>query len=237
MSRAVKAAAALLAALLLACPGARAAEGGAMLPLSALQALQGEYEAFLSALEEELVGRGLLSEGDREAWHAAQLGDYLSNGGYGSILITYLPDSLGYVREEETALELSCMLGARRLRLSTMRRYAPGDSASEGLMLSFSLEDEGGMPCVFSCALSSETGIFCLWDALAGGYQPVSQSVETPGEPVLWSAGVPAENAADAVILAVFTDPQTGEELGRASLRLGADGGGYRLEDGALQPA
>ncbi len=231
MRRRIIAAAALL--LTLAC-GARAAEGGAMLPLSVLQALQGRYEAFLSGLEEELVSRGLLSQDDRAAWHAAQLGDYLTNGGYGSILITYQPDAMHYMREEDMALELSCRLAGGTLTLDTLRRYAPADSTSDGLMLSFSLTDAAGMPRAFVATLSSASGVFAMWDALAGSYASVGQTATTGGEAVLWSSYVPAADAQDALISAVFYEEETGEPIGEAQLRLTVDGDGYRLREDAL---
>ncbi|MFR5788158.1 MAG: hypothetical protein ACLUHE_14340 [Christensenellales bacterium] len=60
------------------------------------------------------------------AWHDAQLGDYFQNGGYGSILISYMPGALGYTREEDTLLSLSAAFDGGRLELMTMRRYTPG---------------------------------------------------------------------------------------------------------------
>ncbi|MBR1408067.1 MAG: hypothetical protein IJ573_04115 [Clostridia bacterium] len=231
MKRRIIALTVLLAALV---SGAHAAEGGAMLPLSALQSLQDRYEAFLQGLEAELLERGLLTEEDREAWYAAQLGDYFSNGGYGSILITYQPDAMHYMREEDMALELACRLADGTLKLDTLRRYAPGDSTSDGLMLSFSLTDASGMPRAFVATLSSDTGVFAMWDALSGKYASVGQTATTGGEAVLWSAYVPAKDAQDALLSAVFYEEETGELIGEAQLRLTVDGDGYRLQEDAL---
>ena len=96
----------LLALAAFACP-ARAEEGSPLLSVDDLLELEGSYEAFLEELGDLAVERGLLSEEDRAAWHDAQLGDFFQNGGYGSILVSYLPGALGYTREEDTLLNLS----------------------------------------------------------------------------------------------------------------------------------
>lgn len=60
----------------------------------------------------------------------AQLGDYFQNGGYGSILISYMPGALGYTREEDTLLSLSAAFDGGRLELMTMAAlYAGGQHA------------------------------------------------------------------------------------------------------------
>ena len=73
-------------------------EGSPLLSVDDLLALEDSYEAFLAELGDLAVERGLLSEEDRAAWHDAQLGDFFQNGGYGSILVSYLPGALGYTR-------------------------------------------------------------------------------------------------------------------------------------------
>ena len=114
---------------------APAEEGSPLLSVDVLIALEDSYEAFLNKLGDLAVQRGLLSEEDRAAWHDAQLGDYFQNGGYGSILISYMPGALSYTREEDTLLSLSAAFDGGRLELMTMRRYTPGDSTLSGLML------------------------------------------------------------------------------------------------------
>lgn len=64
-----------------------------------------QLRGFSGELGDLAVERGLLSEEDRAAWHDAQLGDFFQNGGYGSILVSYLPGALGYTREEDTLLK------------------------------------------------------------------------------------------------------------------------------------
>lgn len=125
---------------------APAEEGSPLLSVDDLIALEDSYEAFLNELGDLAVQRGLLSEEDRAAWHDAQLGDYFQNGGYGSILISYMPGALGYTREEDTLLSLSAAFDGGRLELMTMRRYTPGDSTLSGLMLTPSVLDESGAP-------------------------------------------------------------------------------------------
>ena len=225
---------AVLAALALMSAPALAAEGGAMLSPADLQAMQPAYEAFLDQLEDTLVGHGLLDEENRALWHAAQIGDYLTNGGYGSLLITYQPDALGYVREETMAVTLSCMLGTNVLELGSLRRYTPDDSDADGLLLSFSLENESGLPVPASFALDSNAGVFARWDPLSGGYAAVGTGIVTDGETVLWAAPAPAEGARDPVITLQAYDLDDGAALGTAELTLRVEGGGYVLDDDAL---
>ena len=127
-------------------PPALADEGSPLLSVDDLLALEDSYEAFLAELGDLAVERGLLSEEDRAAWHDAQLGDFFQNGGYGSILVSYLPGALGYTREEDTLLNLSAAFEGGRLDVMTMRRYTPGDSTLSGLMLTPSVADADGAP-------------------------------------------------------------------------------------------
>ena len=133
----------LLTLLLL--PGvALAGEGDPLLSVDDLHTLEASYEAFLEQLGDLIIDRGLLSPEERDAWHDAQMGDFYQNGGYGSILASYMPGLLGFVREEDTLLTLSAQLPCGTLTLSTVRRYTPQDSSLSGLMLTLGLTDEGG---------------------------------------------------------------------------------------------
>lgn len=152
-----------------------------------LLALEDSYEAFLAELGDLAVERGLLSEEDRAAWHDAQLGDFFQNGGYGSILVSYLPGALGYTREEDTLLNLSAAFEGGRLDVMTMRRYTPGDSTLSGLMLTPSVADANGAPMDAHYTLSATSGIFMKWDALLGTYVTVGTTAESDGETVVWS--------------------------------------------------
>ena len=199
---------------------APAEEGSPLLSVDDLIALEDSYEAFLNELGDLAVQRGLLSEEDRAAWHDAQLGDYFQNGGYGSILISYMPGALGYTREEDTLLSLSAAFDGGRLELMTMRRYTPGDSTLSGLMLTPSVLDESGAPMDAHYVLRT--------------YVTVGATAESDGETIVWSDQTPAADAKDPVLTLLIsrTDDQT--VLTEAKLLLYVDGAGYKLGDDAL---
>ena len=229
--------AALLLLALLAVPaGLRAEEGDPLLSVDDLLTLEDSFEAFLTELEELAVARGLLSAQERGAWHDAQLGDFYQNGGYGSVLINYMPGVLSLVREEETALTLTAQLsGGQTLELMTMRRYTPRDSSLSGLMLTFTLTDADGVPVDVRYTLSAMEGVFLKWDAMLGAYVSVGASAVSDGETVVWSAQTPAQDAKNPVLTIDIIDAQTGEALGGAVLTLTVSGDGYEVQDGALQ--
>ena len=228
----------VLLALALAPLGALAAEGDPLLSVDDLLALEDSYTAFLVELEELIVSRGLLSEDEREAWRDAQMGDYFQNGGYGSMLINYTPGVLGYVREEETRLQLRLTLaGGCTLHLDTMRRYTPEDSSLSGLMLTLSVTDAQGAPMDAAFALGSSSGIFLKWDAMAGAYAAVGASAQSDGETVVWSDQAPLVDAQNPVITIAMTDVSTGQLLGTAALTLTVDGSSYRVGEDALAVA
>lgn len=212
-----------------------AAEGDPLLSVDDLLSLQDSYEAFLSELEELIVERGLLSEEERESWHDAQMGDFVQNGGYGSILACYTPGILGYVREEETLLTLQARLsGGQTLELSTMRRYTPQDSSLSGLMLTFSVIGEDGVPQDATFALNAPSGVFMKWDPMEGAYVSVGASAESAGETVVFSDQTPMPDAKNPVVTIHVLDAQTGETIGGAALTLLVDGEGYFIADDAL---
>ena len=228
----------VLLALALAPLGALAAEGDPLLSVDDLLALEDSYTAFLVELEELIVSRGLLSEDEREAWRDAQMGDYFQNGGYGSMLINYTPGVLGYVREEETRLQLRLTLaGGCTLHLDTMRRYTPEDSSLSGLMLTLSVTDAQGAPMDAAFALGSSSGIFLKWDAMAGAYAAVGASAQSDGETVVWSDQATLVDAQNPVITIAMTDVSTGQLLGTATLTLTVDGSSYRVGEDALAVA
>ena len=229
--------AALLLLALLAVPaGLRAEEGDPLLSVDDLLTLEDSFEAFLTELEELAVARGLLSAQERGAWHDAQLGDFYQNGGYGSVLINYMPGVLSLVREEETALTLTAQLsGGQTLELMTMRRYTPRDSSLSGLMLTFTLTDADGVPVDVRYTLSAQEGVFLKWDAMLGAYVSVGASAVSDGETVVWSAQTPAQDAKHPVLTIGVTDARTGAPLSGAALTLTVDGEGYEVGDGALE--
>jgi hypothetical protein len=221
----------LLVLTLFALP-AHAEEGSPLLSVDDLLSLEESYEVFLEQLGDLAVERGLLSEDERAAWHDAQMGDFYQNGGYGSILVNYMPGALDYTREEETLLTLSAKLDGGTLELMTMRRYTPRDSTLSGLMLTPSMTDDAQMPMDAHYSFGSTSGVFMKWDALLGTYVSVGATAESDGETVVWSAQTPAENAKDPVLTITVTNGR--EPLGEAALTLTVDGEGYRVDDYAL---
>ena len=211
---------------------AHAEEGSPLLSVDDLLSLEESYETFLEQLGNLVVERGLLSEDERAAWHDAQMGDFFQNGGYGSILVNYMPGALGYTREEDTLLNLYADLDGGTLEMMTMRRYTPRDSTLSGLMLTPSMADGSGMPLDAHYSFGSTSGVFMKWDALLGAYVSVGATAESDGETVVWSDQTPAENAKNPVITITVTYGQ--ETLGEAALTLTVDGEGYRVDDDAL---
>lgn len=221
----------LLVLTLFALP-AHAEEGSPLLSVDDLLSLEESYEVFLEQLGDLAVERGLLSEDERAAWHDAQMGDFYQNGGYGSILVNYMPGALDYTREEETLLTLSSKLDGGTLELMTMRRYTPRDSTLSGLMLTPSMTDDAQMPMDAHYSFGSTSGVFMKWDALLGTYVSVGATAESDGETVVWSAQTPAENAKNPVLTITVSNGR--EPLGKAALTLTVDGEGYRVDDYAL---
>lgn len=221
----------LLVLTLFALP-AHAEEGSPLLSVDDLLSLEESYEVFLEQLGDLAVERGLISEDERAAWHDAQMGDFYQNGGYGSILVNYMPGALDYTREEETLLTLSAKLDGGMLELMTMRRYTPRDSTLSGLMLTPSMTDNAQMPMDAHYSFGSTSGVFMKWDALLGTYVSVGATAESDGETVVWSAQTPAENAKNPVLTITVSNGR--EPLGEAALTLTVDGEGYRVDDYAL---
>ncbi|MBQ8618963.1 MAG: hypothetical protein IJ418_15825 [Clostridia bacterium] len=223
---------ALVLALMPVC--ALCAEGDPLLSVDDLLLLQDSYDAFLDELEELIIERGLLSPEERESWRDAQMGDFFQNGGYGSILASYMPGVLGYVREEETLLQLSCPISGDTLYVDTMRRYTPQDSSLSGLMLTMSLTGEDAMPMDVSFSLSSTSGVFLKWDAMTGSYVSVGATAQSDGETVVWSDQAPIEGAKNPAITIAAMDAATQETICTGVLTLTVDGDGYRVADDAL---
>lgn len=210
------------------------AEGDPLLSVDDLLSLQDSYDAFLDELEELIIERGLLSPEEREVWRDAQMGDFFQNGGYGSILANYMPGVLGYIREEETLLQLACSVKTGTLYVDTMRRYTPQDSSLSGLMLTMNLSGEDGMPVDAAFSLSSTSGVFLKWDAMTGAYASVGATALSDGETVVWSDQAPIAGAKNPQITISAIDPSTQETLCSGVLTLTVDGDGYRVADDAL---
>ena len=217
----------LLLAMLPVC--ALAAEGDPLLSVDDLLSLQESYDAFLDELEALIIKRGLLSPEESETWRDAQMGDFFQNGGYGSILANYMPDVLGYIREEETLVQLQTPVAGGTLYVDTMRRYTPQDSSLSGLMLTISLSDAQGIPMDASFSLSSSSGVFLKWDAMLGAYVSVGATALSDGETVVWSDQAPIVGAKNPEIYIDAIDAATQELLASGTLALTVSGDGYRL--------
>ena len=215
---------------------ALAAEGDPLLSVDDLMALEDSYGAFLDELEDLIVERGLLSEEERETWRDVQMGDFFQNGGYGSVLANYMPGLLGYVREEETLLELSCLFeDGSTFSVDTMRRYTPRDSSLSGLMLTLRLTDASGAPVNAAFSLTATSGVFMKWDAMMSAYASVGARADSDGETVVWSDQAPLVDAKDPVITISMTDTATQTVLPyTAQLTLTVSGDGYEVADNAL---
>lgn len=214
---------------------ALAAEGDPLLSVDDLLRLEESYTAFLTQLEELIVERGLLSEEEREVWRDAQLGDFFSNGGYGSILANYMPGVLGYIREEDTLLKLSVRAGdGMTLEVDTMRRYTPQDSTLSGLMLTMSLMDKSGVPLDVAFSVTATGGVFLKWDAMMGAYASIGARADSDGETIVWSDQTPLPDAKNPVITIAAADAETKEILAAAQLTLTVDGEGFKIGDDAL---
>jgi len=225
----------ILAVLLVILPlCALASEGDPLLSVDDLLALQDSYDAFLDELEEMIIERGLLSPEEREAWRDAQMGDFFQNGGYGSILANYMPGVLGYVREEETLVQLQCAAAVGTLHVDTMRRYTPQDSSLSGLMLTISFSGGDGLPMDAEFSLSSTSGVFLKWDAMSGAYVSVGATAQSGGETVVWSDQAPIAGAKDPAITIDVIDTATQETIASGTLTLAVDGDGYRVANDAL---
>ena len=222
----------MLLALLPVC--ALAAEGDPLLSVDDLLSLQASYDAFLDELESLIIERGLLSPEEREAWRDAQMGDFFQNGGYGSILANYLPGVLGYIREEETYVQLQTRVACGTLYVDTMRRYTPQDSSLSGLMLTMSLVDTDGVPMDVSFSLSSTSGVFLKWDAMMSAYVSVGATAHSDSETVVWSDQAPIVGAKNPEIRIDVMDISSQEPVASGILTLTVDGDGYRVTDSAL---
>lgn len=226
----------LMVLLMMISAGGLAAEGDPLLSVDDLLSLEKSYTVFLDELEELIVARGLLSEEERSAWRDAQMGDFFQNGGYGSILANYLPGVLGYVRDEETLLQLSTRIqDGSTLYVDTMRRYSPQDSTLSGLMLTMSMTDKDGLPMYVGFNLGGTSGVFLKWDALMGAYVSVGATAQSDGETVVWSDQAPIEGAKNPEISIEVTDPESQQPMYSAKLVLTVDGDGYRVSEGALE--
>lgn len=191
---------AALLALTLCAPCAAFATEGAYLTGEDLRALQSAYSAFLDSFADTLVARGLLAEADREAWLLYQIGDFMQNGGYGTIAVMYTPGLLSAADPGTTATRLSLVTGAGTVTVWTLRHFDADLSTLPGLPLDAELTgpDGGALPCRFRWSASQ--GSLMYWDGVRGEITEVGATVVGDGRALYWWAE-PAEGAEAALTL------------------------------------
>ncbi|MBQ9009639.1 MAG: hypothetical protein IJ088_09955 [Clostridia bacterium] len=206
---------------------ASADERDPLLNVDELIRLEASYEQFLGNLGDLLIEKGLMTAGEKAEWITMQMGDYLSNGGYGSILTSFYPGVLEYSREEEQICEPSARLELGTVSLLTMRRYSPMETTSDGLMLQMNMTGTDGAPLEVRFTLSGTDGVFYCWDALSGGYQSVGSTVEVEGETVFWVLPIPVEGQVAPVLQINVTETETGRFLGQIVFELEVEKNSY----------
>lgn len=210
----------LILVLLLALPRFAVAGDGAFLTGEDLHALEPAYEQFLEVFADTLVKRGLLQEAEREAWILYQIGDFMQNGGFGSIAVMYTPGLLSVADPGTTARRLSVETGAGTIALSTLRRYVPELSPLPGLPLDIDLTDPGGSPVPCRFRYTASDGSFCYWDGTTGQMTDVGATVVGDGRTLYWS-DAPAEGL-ETVLTFEMLRPDEDTSLATASLLLRA---------------
>lgn len=222
--------------LSLTCP-LGASEVGELLSQEDLRSLQPTYEAFLEELSDLAVERGLLLPEEKEEWMMVQLGDYLQNGGFGTIMTMYTLDLLQLARPEDTMLRLSKTLSIGTLSLTTMRGYNPLDSSQPGLILSAELRDTEGLPVESRFRWVCSQGGFLAWDAFTGTTTDVGNSLINDGRPAYWSdqpltAGQTGSWVITIEVLSLENDLSV---RGEAQLTLMPQDEGWLLDESSLQ--
>ena len=175
--------------LLLLFPLSCIGEQNAYLSSDELRALQPSYEIFLDSLSALLVEKGLLEEAQREEWILYQKGDFLQNGGYGSISIFYTPGLLSMADDSIPVRVFSAETDAGTLTLETLRRYVPAHSPLPGLPLDHvELVDADGNPVDCRYRWIVPYGSLFLWDGRNHEMVEVGASYINDGKPLFWSA-------------------------------------------------
>lgn len=193
---------ALFLSLLLA-PCAALATQGAYLSADALESLEPAFEAFLEAMADALIAEALLPETEREDWIAYQLGDYLQNGGYGTIAILYSPDLLSIADPSVMVGRLSVQTEAGTLWLETLRQYSYSYSPLPGLPLDTDLLNDDGVSLVCRFRWLSTGGSFLIWDGSVGEAIDVGATYICDGRPLYWYED-PADGLAETLTLEIL---------------------------------
>jgi hypothetical protein len=166
--------------------GSSLASEGAYLSGEDLAKVSPAFEAFVESLADVLVARGLLAEDEREAWELYQRGDFLQNGGFGTIAVMYTPGLMSVADDSVMMRELSAQTSAGTVWLETLRSYSVANSPLPGLPLDAELRGEGEevRPCRFRWIASG--GSFLIWDGGQGGIVNVGATYIGDGRPLYW---------------------------------------------------
>lgn len=196
----------LLVALLL--PSAAfASEGDAYLSEDDLRKLSPTFDAFLSQMADLLVERGLLPEGDRDAWILYQRGDFMQNGGFGAIAVLYTPGLLSVADESVTMRRLQFDTEIGTISLETLHRYVPRSSPLPGLPLDVDLRGPGGdtVPCRFRWVASD--GSLVIWDGSMGEIVNVGAQYINDGRALYWRAD-PVDGIEETLRLEILSESE-----------------------------
>jgi len=178
----------LLLAALLPLAGAFAMEGDAYLSQDDLRVLRPSFDAFLSEMADLLIDRGLLPEGDRESWILYQRGDFMQNGGFGTVYVIYTPGLLTLADESVTMRRFRADTPVGVLTLETLHRFVQSSSPLPGLPLDVELRTAEGetLPCRFRWITSA--GSLVLWDGAMDEIVNVGASYINDGRAMYWIA-------------------------------------------------
>ncbi len=132
-----------------------------------------------------LIEKGLLAAEEREQWLLYQLGDFLQNGGYGTIAAMYTPGLLAYADESVTIRRFDAATAAGTLTLETLRRYAPSYSSLPGLPLDTELNAPAtGEPVGCRFRWTAASGMLMIWDG--NDVVQVGSTYISDGRPLYW---------------------------------------------------
>lgn len=193
----------ILLCLLFLLPCAAQASEDAYLSPDDLHALSPAYETFLDELADLLVQRGLLSQAEREEWLLYQLGDYLQNGGYGSIAVLYTPGLLSIADASVMLRRISYETGEGVLYLETLNRYSPASSTLPGLPLDVQYYDVDDTLTACRYRWVTSYGSLYIWDGMEGDIVNVGATYVNNGKPLYWFAE-PVDGIAETLALEVL---------------------------------
>lgn len=214
-------------------PALALGEASAFLSGDDLNQIMPAYEAFIGELAELLIARGLLSASEREAWLLYQLGDFVQNGGYGSILTLYTPGLLQIADESVTLRRLTLETSAGTLRLDTLRSYSINLSPLPGLPLDTELTDASGAPIACRFRWTASNGRLLIWDGATGEIVNVGATYIGDGRALYWLDD-PVEGVTERLSLEIL-HPTEDYSLASATLTVTAGRGGWTLSEDALR--